>query len=163
MKVKSEREVAQSCPTPSDPMECGLPGSSIHGIFQAKVLEWGAIAFSNALKWKGKVKSLSRVQLLRTPWTSAYQVPPSMGFSRQEYWSGVLLPSPWCTLHICKISRVTIYSPVVLLSQYWTSQLLHVQFKLLLLDSHMFTYIPSFLDFFPIYVTPEHWAEFPVL
>jgi len=46
MKVKSESEVAQSCPTPSDPMDCSLPGSSVHGIFQAKVLEWGAIAFS---------------------------------------------------------------------------------------------------------------------
>ena len=46
MKVKSESEVAQSCPTPNDPMDCSLPGSSIHGIFQARVLEWGAIAFS---------------------------------------------------------------------------------------------------------------------
>ena len=46
MKVKSESEVAQSCPTLSDPMDCGLPGSSTHGIFQARVLEWGAIAFS---------------------------------------------------------------------------------------------------------------------
>jgi len=47
MKVKSESEVSQSCPTPSDPMDCSLPGSSVHGIFQARVLEWGAIAFSN--------------------------------------------------------------------------------------------------------------------
>ena len=46
MKVKSESEVAQLCPTPSDPMDCSLPGSSVHGIFQARVLEWGAIAFS---------------------------------------------------------------------------------------------------------------------
>ena len=46
MKVESESEVAQSCPTPSDPMDCSLPGSSVHGIFQARVLEWGAIAFS---------------------------------------------------------------------------------------------------------------------
>ena len=46
MKVKSEREVAQSCPTLCDPMDCSLPGSSVHGIFQARVLEWGAIAFS---------------------------------------------------------------------------------------------------------------------
>ena len=46
MKVKSESEVAQSCPTLSDPMDCSLPGSSIHGIFQARVQEWGAIAFS---------------------------------------------------------------------------------------------------------------------
>ena len=89
MKVKSEREVAQSCPTLSDPMDCSLSGSSIHGIFQARVLEWGAIAFSKAWKWKVKVKSLNHVRLLATPWTAAYQAPPSMGFSRQEYWSGL--------------------------------------------------------------------------
>ena len=47
MKVKSESEVAQSCLTPSDPMDCSLPGPSVHGIFQARVLEWGAIAFSD--------------------------------------------------------------------------------------------------------------------
>ena len=49
MKVKSEREVTQLCPTLSDPMDCSLPGSSIHGIFQARVLEWGAIAFSTTV------------------------------------------------------------------------------------------------------------------
>ena len=84
MKVKSESEVTQSYPTPSDPMDCSLPGSSIHGIFQARVLEWVAISFSNAWKWKVKVKSLSRIQLLVTPWTAAYQAPLSMGFARQE-------------------------------------------------------------------------------
>ena len=87
MKVKSESEVAQSCLTPSDPMDCSPPGSSVHGIFQARVLEWVAIAFSSAWKWKVKVKSLSRVRPLATPWTAAHQAPPSMGFSRQEYWS----------------------------------------------------------------------------
>ena len=56
MKVKSDSEVTQSCRTPSDPMDCSLPGSSIHAIVQARVLEWGAIAFSNAWKWKVKVK-----------------------------------------------------------------------------------------------------------
>ena len=151
MEVKSESEVAQSCPTLSDPMDCPLPGSSVHGIFQARVLEWGtiafsqillarsrllihaaaakslqscptlcdpvdgsppgspvpgilqartlewvAISFSNAWKWKVKVKSLSRVRPSATPWTAAYQAPPPMGFSRQEYWSGVPLPSPPC-------------------------------------------------------------------
>ena len=55
MKVKSESEVAQSCPTPSDPMDCSLPGSSIHGIFQARVLEWGAIAFSQEKYQVGKI------------------------------------------------------------------------------------------------------------
>ena len=83
MKAKSESEVAQSCPTLRDPMDCSPPDSSVHGIFQAKVLEWGAIAFSKALKRKVKVKSLSRVGLLATPWTAAHQAPPSMGFSRQ--------------------------------------------------------------------------------
>ena len=66
----------------------------VPGILQGRTLEWPAISFSNAGKWKVKVKSLSCVQLLVTPWTAAYQAPPSMGFSRQEYWSGVPLPSP---------------------------------------------------------------------
>jgi len=70
------------------------PDSPVPGILQARTLEWVAISFSNASKWKVKVKSLSRVQLLATPWTAAYQGPPFMGFSRQEYWSGVPLPSP---------------------------------------------------------------------
>ena len=64
------------------------PGSPVPGILQARTLEWVAISFSNAWKWKVKVKSLSHVRLLATPWTAAYKVPPSMGFSRQEYWSG---------------------------------------------------------------------------
>ena len=84
----------QSCPTLCNPMDCSLPGFSIHGILQARTLEWVAISFSNAWKWKVKVKSLSHVRLLATPWTAAYQAPPSMGFSRQQYWSGVPLPSP---------------------------------------------------------------------
>ena len=85
----------QSCLTLCDPIDGSPSGSTIPGILQARTLEWVAIAFSNAWKWKVKVKSLSRVRLLETPWTSAYQVPPSMGFSRQEYWSGVPLPSPY--------------------------------------------------------------------
>ena len=87
----------QSCPTLCDPID-GIPsGSPIPGILQARTLEWVAISFSNAWKWKVKVKLLSHVRLLATPWTSAYQAPLSMGFSRQEYWSGVPLPSPlWC-------------------------------------------------------------------
>ena len=84
----------QLCPTLCDPIDSGLPGSPVPGIFPARTLEWVAISFSNAWKSKVKVKSLSRVQLLATPWTAAYQGPPSMGFSRQEYWSGVPLPSP---------------------------------------------------------------------
>ena len=84
----------QSCPTLCDPIDGSPPGSPIPGILQAKTLEWVAISFSNAWNLKVKVKSLSRLWLLATPWTAAHQAPPSMGFSRQEYWSGVPLPSP---------------------------------------------------------------------
>ena len=84
----------QSCPTLCDPVDGSPPGSPIPGILQARTLEWVAMSFSNARKWKVKVKLLSRVRLLATPWTAAHQAPPSMGFSRQEYWSGVPLPSP---------------------------------------------------------------------
>ena len=83
----------QSCPTLCDSMDCSPPGSPVPGILQARTLEWVAISFSNAWKWKVKVKWLSHVRLLATPWIAAYQPPPSMGFSRQEYWSGVPLPS----------------------------------------------------------------------
>ena len=84
----------QLCPTLCDPVDGSPPGSPFPGILQARIVEWSAIAFSNAWKWKVKVKSLSHVRLLATPWTVAYQAPPSMGFSRQEYWSGAPLPSP---------------------------------------------------------------------
>ena len=77
-----------------NPIDGSPPGSPIPGILQARTPEWVAISFSNAWKWKVKVKSLSCVQLLVAPWTAAHQAPPSMGFSRQEYWSGVPLPSP---------------------------------------------------------------------
>ena len=81
----------QSCPTLCDPIDGSPSGSPVPGILQARILEWVAISFSNAWKWK--VKSLRCVQILVTPCTAAYQAPPSMGFSRQEYWSGVPLPS----------------------------------------------------------------------
>ena len=84
----------QSCPTLCDPTDGSLPGSPVPGILQARTLEWVAISFSNAWKWKVKGKSLSRVRLCATPWTAAYQAPPSIGFSRQGDWSGVPLPSP---------------------------------------------------------------------
>ena len=83
----------QSCLTLCDPIDGLPPGSPIPGILQARTLEWVAISFSNAWQWKVEVRSLSRVWLLATPWTVAYQSPPSMGFSRQECWSGVPLPS----------------------------------------------------------------------
>ena len=84
----------QSCPTLCDPIDESPPGSPILGILQARTLKWVAISFSNAWKWKVKGKSLSRVWLLATPWTAAYQAPLSMGFSRQKYWSAVPSPSP---------------------------------------------------------------------
>ena len=92
----------QSCPTLCDPIEGSPPGSLVPGILQARTLEWVAISFSNAWKWKVKVKSFSRVWLLATPWTAAHQAPPPMGFSRPEYWNGVPLPSPVIWLQLSK-------------------------------------------------------------
>ena len=90
----------QLCPTLCNPIDGSPPGSPIPGILQARTLEWVAISFSNAWKWKVKVTSLSHARLLATPWTAAHQAPPSMGFSRQECWSGVPLPSPlFSSLH----------------------------------------------------------------
>ena len=87
-------KLLQSCPTLCDPIDSSPPGSLIPGILQARTLEWVAISFSDAWKWKVKVKSLSRVRLFETSWSAAYQAPLSLGFSRQEYWSGLPLPSP---------------------------------------------------------------------
>ena len=98
MSAAAAAKSLQSCPTLCDPIDGSSPGSPIPGILQARTLEWVAISSSNAWKWKVKVKLLSCVRLLVTPWTVAHQAPPSMGFSRQEYWSGVPLPSP--TKHV---------------------------------------------------------------
>ena len=84
----------QSCPTLCDPIDGSPPGSPVPGILQARTLEWVAVSFSNAGKWKVKVKFLSRVRLLAIPWTAAHQAPPSMGFSRQGYSSRLPFPSP---------------------------------------------------------------------
>ena len=84
----------QLCLSLCDPIDGSPPGSPIPGILQARTLEWVAISFSSAWKWKVKVKSLSQARPSATLWTAAYQSPLSMGFSRQEYWSGVPLPSP---------------------------------------------------------------------
>ena len=92
--VAAAAKSLQSCPTLCDPRDGSPPGSPVLGILQARTLEWVAISFSNAWKWKVKGKSLSSVRLLAIPWTAADQAPPFMGFSRQEYWSGVPLPSP---------------------------------------------------------------------
>ena len=106
-------KLLQSWATLCDPIDGSPSGSPFPGILQARTLEWVAISFSNAWRWKVKGKSLSRVRLLATPWTAAYQAPPSIGFSRQEYWSGVPLPSPLVSVwyvsnfleshkHLCK-------------------------------------------------------------
>ena len=95
----------QSCLTLCDPRDGSPPGSPFPGTLQARTLEWVAISLSSAWKWKVKVKLLSRVQLLATPWTATYPTPPSMGFSRQEYWSGVPLPSPMTNLDSILKSR----------------------------------------------------------
>ena len=94
MKVKSESEVTQSCLTFSDPTDRSPPGSPVPRILQARTLEWVAISFSNAWKWKVKVKLLAQsCPTLAIPWTAAHQAPLPMGFSRQKYWSVVPLPS----------------------------------------------------------------------
>ena len=106
----SAAKLLQSCPTLCDPIDGSQPGSPIPGILQARTLEWVAISLSNAWNWKVKVKSLSRIWLLATPWTAAYQAPPSMGFSRQEYRSGVPVPSPLTKLIKCNKQLRFIYN-----------------------------------------------------
>ena len=96
-KIFAAAKSLQSCPTLCDPRDGSPPGFPVPGILQARTLEWVAISFSNAWKWKVKVKSLSHVRPSATQWTAAFQDPPSMGFSRQEYWSGAPLPSPVST------------------------------------------------------------------
>ena len=95
----------QSCPTLCNPIDSCPAGSPVPGILQARTLEWVAISSFNARKWKVKVKSLSRVRLLATPWTAAHQAPPPMGFSRQEYWSGLPLPSPIISTTVSNCSK----------------------------------------------------------
>ena len=108
-----QSEVAQSCLTLCNPIDWSLPGFSVHGIFEARILEWVAISFSNAGKWKVKGKLLSRVRLFATPWTGAYQASPSMGFSRRECWNGVPLPSPSLLpsscLYLCWMQRLSMW------------------------------------------------------
>ena len=93
-KTAAAAKLLQSCPTLCNPIDGSPSGSPVPGILQARTLEWVAISSPNAWKWKVKVKSLSRVRLLATPWIAAYQAPPSMEFSRQEYWNGLPLSSP---------------------------------------------------------------------
>ena len=97
-----------------DPIDGSPPGSAVPGLLQARALEWVAISFSNAWEWKVKVKSLSRVRLWVTLWSIAHQAPPSMGFSRQEYWSGVSLPSPWISHRYTYIPSLLNFPPISL-------------------------------------------------
>ena len=110
----------QSCRTLCDPRDGSPSGSPVPGILQARILEWVAISFSNAWKWKVKVKSLSRVRLLVTAWTAAHQASPSMGFSRQEYRSGVPLPSPvrrYRSQYFCDVSMTHSWRADIVLRQ----------------------------------------------
>ena len=118
----------QSCPTLCDPIDGSPPGSPVPGILRARTLEWVAISFSNAWKWKVKVKPLSHIPLFATPWTAAYQAPPPMGFSRQEYWSGVPLPSlpsnmqssfPQCSFEIFSELRRLLFGWIYVLKADW--------------------------------------------
>ena len=94
MTAAAAAKSLQPCLTPCDPIDVSPPGSPVPRILQARTLEWVAISFSNARKWKVKVKSLSHVRLLTTPCTAAHQAPLSIEFSRQEYWRVVSFPSP---------------------------------------------------------------------
>ena len=105
----------QLCPTLCDPRDGSPPGSPIPGILQARTLEWVASSFSNAWKRKVKAKSFSRVRLFVTPWTAAYQAPPSMGSSRRKYWSGLPLPSPFTTEPAVKPTQTSILITILLL------------------------------------------------
>ena len=114
--IMSAAKSHQSCPTLCNPIDGSPPGSPVPGIFQARILEWAAIFFSNSWKWKVKVKSLSHARLLVTSWTAAYQAPLSMGFSRQEYWSGC-----HCLLRVCLLETMK-----GRLGAYWSSLILIV-------------------------------------
>ena len=126
--LKAAAKSPQSCPTLCDPIDGSPLGSSVPGILQARTLEWVAISFSNAWKWKVKVKSLSRVHLLATPWTAAYQAPTSMGFSREEYWNGLPLQQclmwHWYSLQ-WSVAEAMLLSTIVLESTYHTMVLIH--------------------------------------
>ena len=116
----------QSCLTLCDPIDSSPPGSPFPGSLQSRTLEWVAISFSNAWKWKVKVKSLSRVRLFGTPWTAAYQAPPSVEVSRQEYWSGVPLPSPRINCVILNESGTIDWNRWILLEIMWIDKKIDV-------------------------------------
>ena len=141
----------ESCPTLCDPIDRSPPGSPVPGILQARTLEWVAISFSNAGKWKVRVKLLSRVWLFETPWTAAYQAPPSMGFPRQEYWSGVSLPSP---------TRITSRPKIPIFTGNWSSLKSNTSFLRTELGLILF-YIRSLI--FSIYSKLMTWSYWCIL
>ena len=156
----------QSCPTLCDPIDGSPPGSPVPGILQARTLERVAISFSNTWKWKVKVKSLSRVRLLATPWTAAYHAPPSMGFSRQECWSGVPLPSLSFTL-IAHYSSILPQKPLPSPSKCCISESPHLFSGLFKLSLNWFSYFSAELSVRQIISYPclinipqfSHWLE----
>ena len=111
MKVKSENEVAQSCPTLHNPMDCSPPGSSIHGIFQARVLEWGAIAFSNIRHWF--LANVSQIWI----WFSHMRCKWLWGL-----WSQMWVLQPWR-------NHITSYLPTFFTGQIWEFSILDAQEK----------------------------------
>ena len=139
----------QSCTTLCDPIDGSPTGSPVPGILQARTLEWVAISFSNSWKWKVKVKSLSRVRLLATPWTVAHQAPPSMGFSRQEYWSGVPLPAPYLLsksqIYKCKVAYII---PLLFLMAVGCAVMCRFQLCYCWLFSHLFSSV--LLEFYQL-------------
>ena len=155
----------QSCPTLCDPINGSPPGSPVPGILQVRILEWVAMSFSNTWKWKVKVKLLSCVRLLATPWTAAYHGIPSMGFSRQEYWSGMPLPSHWkwlfCLYFFKKKSVLFIYFTLqycIGFAIHWHESAMSVHvFPILKLPPPL----PSLLGWPSLWVIPVHQPRAP--
>ena len=129
----------QSWPTLCDTMDGSPPGSPVPGILQARTLEWVAISFSKAWKWKVKLKSLSRVRPSATPWITAYQAPLSMGFSRQEYWSGNLMLVHIICFHTYSRSHI-----VVALSSFSCMQKILINFPLIFSLLQTFSNFPCY-------------------
>ena len=148
--LSQHQNLLQSCLTLCDPIDGSPPGSPVPGILQARTLEWVAISFCNARKWKVKVKSLSHVRLLATPWIAAYQSPPSMGFSRQEYWSGVPLPSFPSSLSCLKLLAITdifaisIVLPFSRMSYGWNHRVCSLSYWFLLLSNRHLSFLHIF-------------------
>ena len=110
-------KLLQLCPTLCNHIDGGPPGSPIPGILQARTLEWVATSFSNAWKWKVKLKLLSCVYLFVTPCTAAYQAPLSMRFSRQEYLSGLPLPSLVTGYNFSQISMDVLIDKIIVIQK----------------------------------------------